>query len=581
MDMAQTLQDGLLRGFGLANYRSFDSEGFIIIDMKKVNIFMGKNNSGKSNVLRAIRLLRQINAPTAQIKPWNPFVDGHDQKDDSLILTAVFSAEVFLHKLPDQLKAIYRKTLGDAVEIRLNLRQGKIDGKHPFAMLDMNSLKQGFQSLTGYHFPSAWPMEREPYYQRIDAILIAECLRRLREFDKLLVVPVFRELREGKDPSTNGEIIFDGHNTIARLYEMQIPSLGKEPDRIVFHKLQSFVRELLGEPKLTLEIPRDQQILIGLEEKRLPLDSFGTGIHHLVILCSALAMYEGYVVTIEEPEVHFHPDLQRKLLRFIVEQTNNRYYISTHSNVFLDALPDVNLYHVQHDGARTSVAHVAAPGKAREVLTDMGYKASDLLQANGVIWVEGPSDRIYINKWLKLLCPELVEGIHYAITFYGGKVLAHFSAADDAVEDFVQVLRINRHAMMVIDRDGDAETALLNKNKQRIITELGKDACWVTQGREIENYLPASLIENYLGIRFGKAIALKRWTMNSRLDNVIAKSTEDEAGARIRYSLEKVRYAREFCDLMTVANTTVLDLKQWLTSTIVHIRMWNRTETKS
>lgn len=32
------------------------------------------------------------------------------------------------------------------------------------------------------------------------------------------------------------------------------------------------------------------------------------------------------------------------------------------------------------------------------LLDDLGFKASDLLQSNCVIWVEGPSDRIYIKK---------------------------------------------------------------------------------------------------------------------------------------------------------------------------------------
>jgi hypothetical protein len=35
----------------------------------------------------------------------------------------------------------------------------------------------------------------------------------------------------------------------------------------------------------------------------------------------------------------------------------------------------------------------------------------------------------------------------------------------------------------MIDRDGDTETAELNKNKARIMAELGQDSCWVTQGR--------------------------------------------------------------------------------------------------
>ena len=33
-----------------------------------------------------------------------------------------------------------------------------------------------------------------------------------------------------------------------------------------------------------------------------------------------------------------------------------------------------------------------------DVLDDLGAKASDIFQSNGIIWVEGPSDRIYIKK---------------------------------------------------------------------------------------------------------------------------------------------------------------------------------------
>ncbi len=41
-----------LTGFGIGNYRSFDKDGFVLQDFKKMNVLIGKNNSGKSNVLR-------------------------------------------------------------------------------------------------------------------------------------------------------------------------------------------------------------------------------------------------------------------------------------------------------------------------------------------------------------------------------------------------------------------------------------------------------------------------------------------------------------------------------------------------
>lgn len=44
-----------------------------------------------------------------------------------------------------------------------------------------------------------------------------------------------------------------------------------------------------------------------------------------------------------------------------------------------------------------------------DALDDLGVKASDLLQANGIIWVEGPSDRAYIH--LKIRVAKLYDEI--------------------------------------------------------------------------------------------------------------------------------------------------------------------------
>ena len=38
-------------GFGVANYRSFDEVGFVVDHIGQINVFIGKNNSGKSNII--------------------------------------------------------------------------------------------------------------------------------------------------------------------------------------------------------------------------------------------------------------------------------------------------------------------------------------------------------------------------------------------------------------------------------------------------------------------------------------------------------------------------------------------------
>ena len=46
-----------ITGFGIANYRSFLGEASFVHDFGKVNVFIGKNNSGKSNILRFLQSL--------------------------------------------------------------------------------------------------------------------------------------------------------------------------------------------------------------------------------------------------------------------------------------------------------------------------------------------------------------------------------------------------------------------------------------------------------------------------------------------------------------------------------------------
>lgn len=114
---------------------------------------------------------------------------------------------------------------------------------------------------------------------------------------------------------------------------------------------------------------------------------------------------------------------------------------------------------------------VESTAHAVEVLDDLGVRASDLLQANSVIWVEGPSDRIYINRWLSLVAPQLREGTDYSIMFYGGRCLSHLSADREAIlpaEDMIPLLRINQHSMMVMDSDRDCESDPISDTKRRI-----------------------------------------------------------------------------------------------------------------
>jgi hypothetical protein len=133
-------------------------------------------------------------------------------------------------------------------------------------------------------------------------------------------------------------------------------------------------------------------------------------------------------------------------------------------------------------------------------LDDLDIRASDLLQANCVVWVEGPSDRLYVNHWIELFAGgELKEGREYQCLLYGGRLLSHLSAEPPDTGDHavIEILRVNRHAAILIDSDKRAGGDLINSTKQRLVTELSKVSglAWVTAGKEIENYVPLAAMQ--------------------------------------------------------------------------------------
>lgn len=155
----------------------------------------------------------------------------------------------------------------------------------------------------------------------------------------------------------------------------------------------------------------------------------------------------------------------------------------------------------------------------KALLDELGVKASDLLQTNCAIWVEGPSDRIYIRKWLEFYNDgeRLEEGLHYQFVYYGGSLLSHYSTKD---EGFINLLKINKNSYVVMDSDKKSNSSRLKERVKKIKNEL-PDAYWITKGKEIENYLPEEALTSY----FGKKTEIGQFDIFSDIYKVNKKIT--------------------------------------------------------
>ncbi len=545
------------KGFGIKNFRSFDEEGIYIDSLKKINIFIGKNNSGKSNVLRFIKRVQEVAIKTTDRE--YTITDQFKRNGETASISfEVSEQDVILSGDPQDEK----------FKICINLNSYEFEYNDSFLQkyrgIELYAMQSRIRRNTD---------ENKAYINVIKQDIENKVRGYFDSFKKVEYIPQFRQIIDGQTIEDAKEPDFNGNNIIALMFRMQNPDIGQEADRKKFDNVQKFVRELLKNEELKIQIPNTKdKIIIELNGERLPLSHLGTGIHQLVILCCALEIFTDTIFCIEEPEIHLHPELQRKFLD-LLKRTQNRYFITTHSNVFLDYDDNVSIYHVTHDGEKSKVTNINNSKHNHDILDDLGYKNSDILQANGIIWVEGPSDRVFLNHWLHLKRPDLIEGLHYSILFYGGRLLSNLSYSPDFLDKtLIPLLKINRNAYVIIDKDGKRITDSLNTTKTRIKNEIGDHKCWITKGREIENYLSATTIKKWLKEKTKKELHFE-YSHQEKLENSIKAA--NISGVEVKYETNKNAFSKELIKHIDYEDFKTLDLETKIDEIIRWIDKWN------
>jgi predicted ATPase len=457
------------------------------------NIIIGKNNAGKSKVLAAIRWLQEnyqgFRSLDISLKPDVVFDPGHSDRtaaprysigtrvSDTTKAEVLERIATILKSEPAQLTSLFASHWqGDGIWDFIPSGKGPMKGAFTAKSL-ANAEKLAVPNPSSQETAGRWRNAlghlrlqlAEELVSRIQYIGGWRALRQPVEKDKGII----QQLHLWRDP----------------------PQDQKQLIR-TFEDVQSLFRELMLDTTLELRPEHSGQNLSVMTEGRyLPIESLGDGVQHLLMLAYHLTVAPGSIFLIEEPETHLHPELQRNFLRILRERLRGQAFITTHSPVLLDAGLSSNVYRIEHDRHRTTATHCSCAKDLCQVLDVLDVRASDLLQANLVIWVEGPTDRMFLKRCFELREDAFVEGIDYQIVYYGGKLRAHLSF-DDLLSEFVNLLKLSRNVVMLCDSDRDSEASPLDHSKERLHEECERvgGLYWITDGREIENYFPDEVL---------------------------------------------------------------------------------------
>ena len=411
-----------------------------ISNLQPINIIIGKNNIGKSSILDILEMIYS-KRPTQ-----HTFIIAEKILSE-IDIRKVFHEDTYGGEIPGRNHYEFGKNyIGKTFKIQI-----KNDGK-----TTSNESYNSFDDIYSDQYKSYWKqLGTKIYYEhKIPKRILAER-------------NIFPEIENEKmDVDSNG----NGITTIISNY------LNKNEynEDLVKQTLLSKLNEIMGDDANFTEIVTQQiknngvtkwEIFLREEGKgRIALSESGSGLKTiLMVLVYTILIPDvenkklsNYIFMFEELENNLHPSLQRRLLKYIenLSLKDSTFFLTTHSNVMLDTFQNnelVNILHVQKNNENSIIVNSSDNIQKNDILNDLGLKASDLLQSNGIIWVEGPSDRIYLNKWIQLWTNStLREGKDYQCVFYGGRLLSNITLDKKSENDLINLINVNRNSIVII-----------------------------------------------------------------------------------------------------------------------------------
>jgi predicted ATP-dependent endonuclease of OLD family len=461
------------------NYRSFQKGD---LHINEFNLVIGPNNVGKSNIFRLLKSVINI------------IDEKHNMNEDSKFIT--FNLEGYRF---NQLDFWDPKK---PIEVTLSYSNGlsiyfNIDSQKMHLSLSEEGEEINFSNFNNEYY--------HDYIKMLEDIKLSfnffDDLRGTEEYLKGLDIQ--KTIIEAIDnPDDENARKYAGYysavsHPLRRILNDKSLWVGKNFKRGEVSSTDFRMKEHLY---LSEELDKSGKQRLSTEKIKLKLSAVGSGVGQVISILTILYKYKKlsskfkYLLLIEEPEQNLHPHAVVRLFNILKKEHDIQFVVNTHSPWLIDN-PDVSkIYSIDKNKKDGSVIkHIRTASEIRSMLDLIGAKPSQLLQSNLVIWVEGPSDRIYINAWMNLTMPFMVEGKHYSFVMYGGSLLSHYGYDDK----LINLLSTSRYAVLVSDLDrtnpdDDVKERLATWEKRFEDDESIKNniMLWKTDYKEIENYIP-------------------------------------------------------------------------------------------
>jgi len=257
----------------------------------------------------------------------------------------------------------------------------------------------------------------------------------------------------------------------------------------------------------------------------------------LVLIACVLGARDPRLFLLDDPQDFLHPFLERHLMD-ILTASNHSFVIATHSATIINSVDANHVTYIEKPG-KPYEQYVNGSTESIRVLRELGYRNSDLLFFDGILFVEGISDKELLPKLFELAAPgEWRRFRDIGISDLGGT--AEYRDFDDLEIDLIRqekiIAALHRTRLPhVYVFDGDKKYASARLQEMR------------PSGGELHfDFLKRSEVENYLIDASAICTALNEEMKERGLERTVSiEEVNKKLGALLPYDRATKLYKRQ------------------------------------
>ena len=262
-----------------------------------------------------------------------------------------------------------------------------------------------------------------------------------------------------------------------------------------FYKSLIFALNKYLDKNLVIEYTNGKLVfwLVNDKLQRFAFDDLSDGEQSLLIIIFTIYGYDLKYGTfiIDEPEVYFHPQMQRSFVRMVEKISSNigtQFLISTYSPLFVDDVNIGNVYRFSKVAGNTKVQHPTLDFASNESTLIHLLKfenMSKIFFVNKIIMVEGETDQYFFEYYLKYMhtFPERKDKLtDYEIININGKW------AYKTRRTFLSKFGISSY--FIGDRDNIVDFGILTQNDLSYYYKQSKKFMYSMKNKQQKNHDP-------------------------------------------------------------------------------------------